>query len=213
MLARKLMAGQASGGTVAGYVARAWGDTGGSTAGSFTIAKPAGTIEGHLMIAAVFGTSGVMSADHGWDRVAEIRNDACSGSIFEKVAGTSEPSSYTFSGSGPVKHMGGEIQTWSGAQVDQDGSFYKGSGTTDIVMPGVKPSENGTLLAWCVTDAASGTYSTPSGMTSRALSNTNRPSLASFYQSVVKNVNTGTRTSTPGVSGSQRGVMINLKGV
>jgi hypothetical protein len=213
MLARKLMAGQASGGTVAGYIARAWGDTGGATAGSFTINKPSGTLQGHLMIACVFGTNNQMSADVGWSRVAEIRNDTCSGAIFEKVAGASEPSSYTFSGGGPPQKMGGEIQTWSGAQVDKDGNFYKGSGTSNIVMPGVTPSENGTLLAFVITNAASGTFSTPSGMTSRAVTNTNQPSMASFYQAVVKNVATGTRASTPTVSAAQRGVMFTLKGV
>lgn len=214
MLAMKLMGATSPSGSGGGltYVARAWGDSGGATAGSFTIGKPSGTTQGDLMIAAVSGSSNQFMADTGWTQIGAVPGSAFRMALFSKVAGASEPSSYTFAASGAPQKIGGEIQTWRGSAVDQLGTFYQGSGTTNIVMQQVRPNDNAILLAFVTTAASGGTYSTPSGMTSRAVTNTYQPSMASFYQSVVKNTDTGTRTSTPATSGNQRGVLLTLVG-
>lgn len=214
MLARKLLAATPVSGSGGGlsYVARAWGDTSGATAGAFTINKPVGTATGDLMIAAIAGTTASFSADAGWKSLGSASRSPFGLNLFSKEVTSSEPSSYTFTSSGPLQKLGGEIQTWRATATDRIGTFYQGTGTADIVAPSIRPGDNGVVLAFVTTSASGGTYSTPSGMTSRAVTNTNQPSMASFYQTVVNGVDTGTRTSTPATSGNQRGVLLTLKG-
>lgn len=213
MLVRKLMSGPAS--SPAGlpsYIGGAWGDTGGNRTGSVSLTAHASTQVGDLLIACVSGADGTgFSPDAGWTQINQ-NTPLFSQQAYWKIATEAGAQSYSFTARGETRRMGGFIQTWRNAAIGGRQSTYKGSGTTAISMSSIKPNADGYLLGFVTTGATTVTYTTPTGMTARANQNTNEPSMASFYQTVKNQVDTGIKSSTPSASGEQRGVMFTIKG-
>lgn len=70
-------------------------------AGSLTISKPTGTTSGDLLIAVIGGTKS--STPSGWTQLSDVDSGGSSTGhvyVYYKIAGGSEPSSYTFNQSG-----------------------------------------------------------------------------------------------------------------
>ncbi|MFU8802973.1 MAG: hypothetical protein ACNA8W_04100 [Bradymonadaceae bacterium] len=81
------------------FVSAAWSA---DSSSNLTIARPAEVEEGDLLVAGITrgGDTSEISAPDGWDLVLTDHNDSSSGtrtSIFWKVAGSLEPSNYSFS--------------------------------------------------------------------------------------------------------------------
>ena len=108
-----------------------------SNTASLIINKPTGTVSGNLMVAfmATNRTSGAAwTPASGWTEIADqvaTPNIA----IAYKVAGGSEPSTYTFTFSQPSNIVAGSILTYSGAAYDAIGSFATGTSTTTATGP------------------------------------------------------------------------------
>lgn len=110
--------------------------TNNTDATSVTVTKPAGTAEGHLMIAVTHGyVADTFTPPTGWTFL-ELEDDGASlrSRAYYKVAGASEPANYTFTfqpgpGGGTI---GASIITFSG-HGGIDSYFVLSNGTTDPI--------------------------------------------------------------------------------
>jgi hypothetical protein len=77
---------------------------GGSNATSLVVARPSGIVAGDVLIASVtVNTAATIVAPVGWVQVATVANGTAErASTWWKVAGGSEPTSYTFTWSEPA---------------------------------------------------------------------------------------------------------------
>lgn len=138
-----------------------------AVAANSSIAVPSGTSSGDLMIAFVgaFNASTV-TVPSGWTQVGSTflwQSSQYSSALLYRVAGSSEPSTYTFS-TGTYNY--GYIATYRGAsQIDVAGSFEEKSGTS-MSFAGITSASGSTLLA-CLHDRDDVSLTAPSGMTSR----------------------------------------------
>lgn len=185
--------------------------TTGSTA-TIDVSKPAGTIEGDLMI--MVGATGsaarTWTGDTGWTEVAD-QNAIPNLRVAYKVAGASEPATYTFTiNSATTNGISAAILTYRGAAYDTIGTFT--TGTDPLVLPSVSPSVGfSRLIAAGARSAASVTLGTPTGMTARVTDNdTTAPSYKVCDQLVTAGA-TGTRSMTTGSISSVSGLMLAIK--
>ena len=126
---------------------------------SIDIDKPAGTLPGDLMVATV-RTSGWYSASSGPSGWTESLNDGASSVTWYKIAGASEPSSYTFGGPSGGGAMAGGIVSFSGVDlVDPiDDAQQSTSGTAAaIALPAATASRAGSMRYSTVTSGAART--------------------------------------------------------
>jgi hypothetical protein len=174
-----------------------------------TINKPAGTVEGDLMVAVMAAGGGATwTGDTGWTELAD-QGVTPSLRIAYKVASASEPSSYTFLASN-VLRLSGCILTYRYAVYDTIGSFT--SGTDPLILPSVSPSENQSILiAAGARDTPWITLGTPTGMTARVTDNDgDAPSYIVCDQIVAKGP-TGTRSMSTGSTSNVAGIMLVIK--
>ena len=179
---------------------------------TIVVSKPAGTIEGDLMM--MVGATGsaprTWTGDTGWVEVAD-QNASPNLRIAYKVAGASEPASYTFAlSSSTINGIAACILTYRNAAYDTIGAFT--TGTSPLVLPSVSPSANfSTLIAAGARSAASVTLGTPTGMTARVTNNdTTTPSYRVCDQLVTAGA-TGTRSMSTGSTSSVSGLMLSIK--
>jgi len=138
-----------------------------AVAANSSIAVPSGTNSGDLMMAFVgaFNASTV-TVPSGWTQVGSTflwQSSQYSSALLYRVAGSSEPPTYTFS-TGTYNY--GWIATYRGAsQIDVAGSFEEKSGT-NMSFAGITSASGSTLLA-CIHDRDDVSLTAPSGMTSR----------------------------------------------
>lgn len=138
-----------------------------TSATNSSIAVPSGTSSGDLMLAFVgaFNASTV-TVPSGWTQVGSTflwQSSQYSSALLYRVAGSSEPSTYTFS-TGTYNY--GWIATYRGpSQIDVAGSFEEKSGTS-MSFAGIASASGSTLLA-CIHDRDDVSFTVPSGMTSR----------------------------------------------
>ena len=108
---------------------------------------PTGTLEGHLMIA-VLGTdltgTRTWTPPSGWTEVAE-QNGIPSLGIMYKVAGPSEPASYTFVFSSSTS-IAGSILTFKQAAYDTIGTLVANATNSSYTLPAITTSENYSLV-------------------------------------------------------------------
>lgn len=179
---------------------------------TLVINKPTGTVEGDLMVAAMACDSGsrTWTGDTGWTEAADQGVDPDL-RIAYKVAGASEPSSYTFTPSGSQR-LSGCILTYRYAAYDTiAGSFT--TGADPLILTSINTSlSQSTLIAVGARSAASITLGTPAGMTARVTdADANDPSYIVCDQPVAKGP-TGTRSmSTAGSSTGVSGIMLAIK--
>ena len=125
----------------------------GASSGTLTITKPTGTIAGDVMIASISvrPNTATITAPSGWTLVRRVNNSnstANSLAIYDKVAGGSEPASYSWTFSTSTGAAGG-IQTFSGVDtvnpIDVEAGQTTTSGTTHTA-PSVTTTVANTML-------------------------------------------------------------------
>lgn len=185
---------------------------GGTTYGSsFAVNKPSGTQEGDLMVAVCQAAGPVRwTGDTDWTEIAEQGATSPSLRVAYKIAGVSEPSSYTFTASSSAYNINAHVLTFRNSAYDVVGTFA--TGADPLVAPSVTASMDYSLLvASFARSAGLVTPSTPTGMTQIALDNNpGAPSSAVFSQRVAAGA-TGTRSSSLGSAVSVAGIMLVIK--
>ncbi len=194
-----------------------------NAATSITIAKPAGTAQGDLLLAIVSHQAGKarnMTPPSGWTAVpngdySEANNTRIH--AWYHVAGGSEPSSYTFTltgGSG--EDTTGGILDITGAKTSAPinaslGQVNSANSSTSVQAPSITTTVPNTLLVFAGAANVPATW-TPPGLMSeqwdRATSGTFRTSGESAVQALSSAGATGTRTALLSTSGKSVAIMI-----
>jgi outer membrane protein assembly factor BamB len=155
------------------------------SAASITINRPTGTVKGDVMVAiiAVRPSTVAITAPGGWTLVR--RDDNPNGesntlAVYRRVAGSSEPASYTWSFSSNTGNAGG-ILSFSGVDntspVDVHGGALTTSASTSITAPSVTTTAAGAMVVTGHEYTSSRRWTPPAGMTeafdvaSRAVNN------------------------------------------
>ncbi len=184
-----------------------------ATGATLVVNKPSGTLQGDLMVAVMAGGTGsttTWTGDTGWTEVADL-NTKPSLRLAYKVAGSSEPSSYTFTASGSGNNNSGCILTYRNAAYDTIGAFV--TGTTPAPAPSITAAAAySVLIAAYANGATSRTCTTPTDMTARVTDNdATTPSYLVADQYVIAGA-TGTRTSDIGtISNGGAGILMSIK--
>lgn len=182
------------------------------TTNSLVIAKPAGLVSGNLLIAVMCtdgGGSRTWTGDTSWTEVYD-ENSVPNLRVAYLVAGSAEPANYTFTLSGAAIDSAGFVMAFERATYDSIGAVATSLGVNDIVAPSINFSLPGVVLGIYVKASASGTFTTPAGMSALlADSDVNSPSMAIFSQ--FSNIGaTGTRTSTPIAGNTNAGILLGM---
>lgn len=144
----------------------------GSGATSLSLPLPTGAVAGDALVAgvAVRSSSVSLTPPSGW--VQTINASEGSGIrmiVFQKVAGSGEPASFTWTFSGSVA-AAGVIASYSGVHTGQPVEAADGWGngsSRSITAPGISTSSGAMLLNFSATSVAT-TITPPTGMTERA---------------------------------------------
>lgn len=182
-----------------------------SNATSFVINKPTGTLEGDLMVA-VMNAGGITTwtGDTGWTEVAD-QNAQPSTRIAYKVAGASEPASYTF-GADTSRILSGTIATYRNAAYDAVGAIV--TGTDPLVLSAVTASSDYSRIIATVSRATAGvTITGPASMEAVFTdSDTAQPSrIVEQDISLSPAGSSGTRSFTTGGTTNVGGALVALK--
>ncbi len=188
---------------------------------NLTINKPMGgtaetnTAEGDLMIAMMASSnnpSGTWTGDTGWTEVADQGNNLML-RVAYKIAGASEPSSYTFTStsgdSGAIK--AGAILTYRKGAYDVVGGF--GTNSSNTVAPSITISSVFSLLIGAAFNSGgSVTVTPPAGMTTRVSnSDLTAPSFGIFEEGFELAGATGSRTFSAGGSNTRASILLSIK--
>lgn len=167
-------------------------------------------VSGDLLLAFMIGS---FSGGSNWTQAnwTELYDRSGNGgpAVFYKVAGASEPSTYTFTQTNNNTYSGA-IAVFRNAQIDVVGTAALD--TDPLVAPSINVSENNSILiGFYGANSASRTPSTPTGMSNIIMdNNASSPSFAVFTETV--NIGaTGTRSSTIGTTSSTTGILLSLK--
>lgn len=187
-----------------------------NTVTSYVMTKPSGVVSGNLLVAALAvydSTTVTITPPAGWSAAAPVARRTTGNVIniftFYKIAGGSEPSTYTFTNS-VSRYTVGVIARYTGANattpIDTNTSGNSGSGTT-VTGTGITTTVANTRLI-CVTAGYNYGSSTPSGMTDRAAFD----GVNHFFDQVAASAgSTGNRTGTQGGSDSWVAVMFAIR--
>ena len=137
---------------------------------ALTLSKPSGVVSGDVMFA-VIGTGGLTITPPpggGWTQLASTATNSPS-TLFWKVAGSSEPTSYKFDASG-TGDLSGIIAAFSGAVTTTPASDHYASGHnfgTPLTVPALSwtGAQSGIAMAFVVTDTGGTGVTPPSGYT------------------------------------------------
>jgi fibronectin type 3 domain-containing protein/regulation of enolase protein 1 (concanavalin A-like superfamily) len=146
----------------------------GAPSGTLTlgIARPAGTVQGDVMVAsiAVRPSSATITAPSGWTLVRRVNNatgNTNSLAVYYKVAGASEPASYSWTFNTSTGSAGG-IQSFSGINtttpIDVEAGQNTASGLT-LAAPSVTTRFAYDMVVTSHGFSSSATFTPPSGMT------------------------------------------------
>lgn len=182
-----------------------WKNSGGSTTAALSASIVTGgsvALDDFLLVMIDQG-GGVVTPPAGWTLIG-APNNGSNAVVFWKIAGASEPSSYTFSWTSSGQYDWA-IASWSGilgTPIDRSAQS-QGSSAGPYVAPSVTPVGNADLLL-CLWDVEHvGTYTPPAGMTTRLSVVT--PGTTYFGISelqLASNAATGTKTTTVTGGGS-----------
>ena len=183
--------------------------------GSAVVSKPTGVVAGDLLVAKCtsYDTAGQTVTSSGWTALGSVVPGGASSTslhVLYKVAGSSEPATWTFT-EGTAYYLTVELTAWSGADTASAptiGTFATGnssSGAGAKTFSGVTMPAAGQLLA-LVSGYAAG-WSTPSGFTALV---SNFDSVNSTYGKSVASGSTGNvSVSTTGTT-SYAGVLVGI---
>jgi hypothetical protein len=191
------------------------------TSNSMLINKPTGTIQYDVMVANIYvvGTDPNITAPSGWTLVLSTLDGTTARlSTYRKVAGASEPASYTWTLSGSTMTEGGII-TFYGVNTTDPIDVYGGqanAASTSYTAPSVTTTVSNAMLVAAFGAKAGGSSNTvtpPAGMTERydIGQNNNGPSCneaATVAQALAGA--SGTKVAT-GQSGTNIGHLVALK--
>lgn len=143
---------------------------------TLVVNKPTGTVEGDLMVAAIaYGAAdpGAMTPPADWTPIRETANGTTLFlKTYYKIAGASEPASYTWTSANNVTAKVGAICTYyniDGTPFDVD-SYQANASSTNITAPGLTAAEDNELLVFAGAiniGTSSTTFTPPGGMTER----------------------------------------------
>jgi hypothetical protein len=157
-----------------GVIAFRSADSAGVATGDLTINKPTGTVQDDVMIASigVRPETATITAPSGWALVRRINNTTAtqnSLAVYYKVAGASEPASYTWTIPSHTGAAGG-IQTFSGVNTADPIDVEDGQTTAWGLVhatPSVVTTVADTMLVTSHTFSSPATWTPPSHMTER----------------------------------------------
>ncbi|HEV7365733.1 MAG TPA: autotransporter-associated beta strand repeat-containing protein, partial [Gemmatimonadales bacterium] len=149
----------------------------GATTGvtSLTINKPAGTVNGDVMIAAIAvrPNTATITAPGGWTlirRTDQTLTNPGSQATYRKVAGAAEPASYTWSFSASTGSAGG-IMTFYGVNTAAPVDVENGQATASGLLhaaPSVTTTKSYDMIVTTHSFTSSATWTPPVGMTEAA---------------------------------------------
>lgn len=191
------------------FIARASAQTT-TTLSTQIVNKPTGTIEGDLMVAVMSRVGATLWAgDTGWTEVAD-QGATPSLRVAYKVAGASEPSSYTFTMDSSSAAKSAAILTYRYGAYDTIGSFT--TGTNPLVLPSISPSVNDSVLfAIGARESGSVTLGTPTGMVAMYTDNSSTGPSFIVCAQYVNSGATGTRSMSTGATTGVSGIMLAIK--
>lgn len=147
----------------------------GGTNSSLTITKPTGTVSGDVLVAAIAirPETLTITPPSGWSLVlsqANTNTQANAVAVYTKVAGASEPTSYTWSFSAGSTGSSGGIAAFTGVDsvtpVNVSGGATTGvSASVSVNAPSVTTTVANTMLVTVHADSNANTWAPPSGMT------------------------------------------------
>lgn len=180
---------------------------------NLVVPKPSGTQSGDLMLAFMStggSSAGTWSGDTGWTELAD-QGSVPNSRVAYKVAGASEPSSYTFTCSTASNTASGCVLTYRYADYDTVGVF--GTGTLRLRPPTINPSKSQSiLLAFGSINTGSATVTATPGLSSKvADSDSTSPSYCVYDQTVQKD-NLGEKFMLFSVSSfPSSGILVSIK--
>jgi hypothetical protein len=193
------------------------------TRSSITIAKPTGTQAGDVMVASIVlnDDDPAVLAPAGWTLVRQdaVQN-AVMQTIFVRVAGASEPASYTWS-IPDFRRITGGISAYSGVDTSHPVDAHNGAtdalGSNSIVAPSITTTTPGAMILHLAAINAEGTIAPPSGSTERwenfaFRTDSTRDALAESSDVIQTDAGaTGSRIATASQSGRNIGVLLALR--
>jgi hypothetical protein len=143
-----------------------------ASSGSLTMNRPSGTTADDVMIAAIAvrPETGTITAPSGWTLIRRTNNanlNENSLALYYKVAGSSEPSNYTWSFSTSTGSAGG-ILTFYNVREDDPINVENGQNTASGLShaaPSVTTTTTNAMLVTCHAFSSAATWSPPAGMT------------------------------------------------
>lgn len=141
------------------------------TTGSVVVSKPAGTVSGDVMIATigVRPLAAVVTTPAGWAPLRRVDGVSSSLLTYWKVAGGSEPASYTWTVDASTGMVGG-IMSFTGVDttsipVNIDGGQVAMAGTSSVTAPSVTTTVPNAMLITTYSINSTANWTPPSGMT------------------------------------------------
>ncbi|MGI9291202.1 MAG: Ig-like domain-containing protein, partial [Gammaproteobacteria bacterium] len=193
-------------------VSETWAD--GITVNEAVLDKPAGVVEGDLMIVVItHGANGaVITPPAGWTLV---RDDTVIGEIvfpvFQKTAGPAEPDSYTFDIS-RARHQLSTLLAFRGGAI----SDHNGANSPVNEFTQVAPSVNaatGDILLYMAAVRADATFTPPAGMTEVTDREETARSLTTAVELNATLGPTGSRSGTSSDDGEWAAALISITGL
>ena len=191
---------------------RAAASTGQASGGTITVAKPAGTVSGDVMLASVTVVTNVstVATPTGWTLLLDTNQTVTNTNTsrlytYYKVAGAAEPTSYAWTVSGTNIGAVAAIASFSGVDISVspiDASAGQATASSvDHTAPSVTTTVAGGMLVTVHEFASARTWLPPSGMTeivdrASRTKNGNGVSLEMNIESRAVTGATGTRTAT-----------------
>lgn len=193
------------------------------TVTSFAINKPTGTLQDDLMLAgiAIRNTGAVsevtVTPPSGWTLILRTQQAFDYALLsFYKVAGSSEPASYTWT-LGTATDATGGIASYdnvdTSAPIEASAASDNTPASTTATAPSISGTANNLLVILYGMNGITGDFSTPTGMTERFDTGAALVSVSAALSDVILSGSgaTGARTSTISYSSESMGQAISLK--
>lgn len=178
--------------------------------GSVVVSKPSGTAENDLMVALmIHNGNGTWTGDTGWTEAIDQGTSPCI-RVAHKIAGSGEPSSYSFANTGS-NEASGVIATFRNAAWDAIGTISTAVASSVQTAPQITVgAANSMLLAFFTSALPSVTWSSPSsGLVSLATdSSGTKGSFALYYDDLYSSGASGTKVATMSSSSGSKGCIL-----
>jgi hypothetical protein len=170
------------------------------------VSKPSGTAEGDVLIAmvSISGSNPTITPPSGWTLVVSLgaTGGGVNSGVWTKVAGGSEPTTYTWTSSNTIVDSVGAIVRYTPASPTTSPGVIDATAKSAIATPAVAPSVTATgdndRLICLFTGNTPG--STPSGMAQRVAIDGGSSGVWIYDELLTANGATGTRTWTGAAS-------------